>query len=82
MARQLSVKQCQEPECRALRASRDEAVARLRRLHGTITCVYHGNGASIVNTSAAEGTSDSPQKVIYLETGSFLSRLDGGKVTR
>jgi len=59
-----------------LRAALDEAVARLRRLHGTITCVYHGNGVSIVNTSAAEGTSDSPQKVIYLETGAFLSRLD------
>ena len=60
-----------ETDVRLLRAALDEAVARLRRLHGTITCVHHGNGVSIVNTSATEGTSDSPQKVIYLETGAF-----------
>ena len=32
MARQLSVKQCQGPECRALRASRDEAQSQVRSL--------------------------------------------------
>jgi len=65
-----------------LRSQLDEAVVLLRRLHGTVTCAYPGNGVSIVNTSAAHGTSDSPQRVIYLDARSFLSRLDGGEVTR
>ena len=71
-----------ETDVRILRSQLDEAVALLRRLHGTVTCAYPGNGVSIVNTSAAHGTSDSPQRVIYLDARSFLSRLDGGKVTR
>ena len=73
MARQLSVKQCQGPECRALRARLDQAVALLSDAHNqlrfAIEC-QHGGIGICANCKRAIETMRATQDA-------FLSSLPG-----
>ena len=91
MARQLSVKQCQGPECRALRASRDEAQSQVRSLETDIRILRSQLAEAVAllrdvakRLDGYDGLCATRLRLVSQASTarSFLSRLDAAKGTK